>query len=500
MASDVDPPRPDTLVEAEARLELRDRASAGVFIVASRGLLILLVGFAGTVVLARLLTPHDFGVIAIGTTLLLVIAVVSDGGLGGALIRRAEPPTEDELQAVMGIQFTVTFAMTALIALISLAFGEAGAVIAVMALSSPLVALQFPGRIALERSLSYRPLALVEVTQVLTNHLWAIAFVVAGFGIWGLATATIAMRAAAAIAMARVSPVGWVRPSLRWSTVRPMLSFGRRFQAVNATWLVRDQALSVGIAAIANAATLGLWSLARRLLEIPYLLFGSLLRVSLPTMAKLVSAQQDASAWIERSTRMTAVVGGTLLAGVAASAPGLIPGLFGDEWADASLAVPGACLGLAIGGSIRVSTQGFLFAVGDATVPLRATALEAVVWLGVALPLLPIIGIAAVGLGWLVSAFAESVVLWRGTRRQSNVCPIPPVLAPVLVGTLSGTAGWLVAYLGGANLVSGIFGGLIAVLFMQLSLLLFRRTLLFETYGFALRSVRAATSRSGTPV
>lgn len=75
------------------RDELRRRASAGIFIVATRGLAILLLGLAGNVVVARLLTPRDFGVVAIGMSFVLFTGMLSDGGLGAALIRRPEPPT-----------------------------------------------------------------------------------------------------------------------------------------------------------------------------------------------------------------------------------------------------------------------------------------------------------------------------------------------------------------------------------------------------------------------
>ena len=280
---------------ATTRAELSRRASGGVFIIATRGLLILFVGFGGTVILARLLTPHDFGVVAIGTAVVMVIALFSDGGLGGALIRRPEPPTTLELEALTGLQFIVTTFLALVIALAAIPLGQIGGVVALMAASMPLVALQFPGRILLERSLSYRPLALVEVGQVLTYYTWAIGFVLAGFGLWGLASATVAMRAVAAILMARVSPVGLVRPGFSWHVMRPLLGFGVRFQAVSATSLFRDLGLNAAIAAIASAATLGLWSLARRLMELPLLLFESLLRVAFPAMSQLVSAKEDMS-------------------------------------------------------------------------------------------------------------------------------------------------------------------------------------------------------------
>jgi O-antigen/teichoic acid export membrane protein len=474
---------------------VKERALAGVFIVAGRSVVILLVAFGGTVVLARLLTPHDFGVIAIGTAVVMVVALFSDGGLGAALIRRPEPPALRELEALMGIQLSATVPLTLAFAAVAIPLGETAGVVAVMTASMPIVALQFPGRIVLERELRYRPLAVVEVTQIVTYYCIAVALVLAGMGVWGLACATIAMRIASAIVMALVSPVGIVRPRFLWPEIRSLLGFGVQFQAVNATWIIRDLTLSAGIAAIAAPTTLGLWTLAKRLLEVPTLVYESLLRVSFPTMSRLVAAKQDTSRLIERAAGMAIIANGVILTGLAASAPGLVPGLFGERWQDACYAIPWSCLGLAISGSVVVATQSYFYAVGAASVPLRANALQAAVWVAVTLPLVPSLGVAAVGLGWLVSAIFEVIVLERALRRWTRVNLVRPLLGPMLLGIAASGLGWLVAVLGGANLISGIVAGLLASAIFLAGMLVLRRPLVVETYRLGLRSMRAGISR-----
>jgi O-antigen/teichoic acid export membrane protein len=482
-----------------ARDELKRRASAGVFIVATRGLAILLLGLAGNVVVAHLLTPRDFGVVAIGMSFVLFTSLLSDGGLGAGLIRRAEPPTTEELQALTAFQLSVTVALALVAAAVAAPFGEIGQIIALMMSSMPLVVLQFPGMILLERSLSYRPLAMVEVSQVLVYHAWAIGLVVAGFGVWGLASASVARAAAGALMMARVSPAGLVRPRFAWRRIRSLIGFGVRFQATTATWLIGEQALNVSIAAIAGVSTLGLWSLAKRVMEVPFLLFQSLWRVSFPAMSQLLAAKEDARPVIERGLAMAAVGSGLLLTGLAASAPGLVPGVFGEHWRAASGVIPWACLALGIGGSVSVATQGYLYGVGDASAVLRAVALQTATWLAVTLPLLPMVGVAGVGLGWLASAVVGATMLGRATLKWTRVRLIRPMLVPVVVGVVSAAAGWLVSDVGGRDLWSGLAGGAGAVACFQLGLLILRKELLYETFRFAVRSMRAAASRAPAP-
>jgi O-antigen/teichoic acid export membrane protein len=482
--------------DALPRDELKRRASAGVSIIATRGVAILLLSLAGNVVVARLLTPHDFGLVALGMSFVYFVSTLADGGLGAGLIRRAEPPAREELQALMALQLSISVGVALVVAAGAVPFGRAGGVIALMVSSMPLAMLQFPGRILLERSLRYRPLAVVEMSQVLVYHAWAIGFVVAGFGVWGLASATVAMRVAAAVMMAVVCPAGVVRPRFSWRRVRPLLGFGVRFQAASATSFVQEQGLNASIAAIAAVSTLGLWSLARRLMEIPFLLFDALWRVSFPTMAQLVAAKEDVAPLIERAVSMAAVGSGVILTGLAGSAPGLIPGLFGEKWHEASAAIPPACLALAIGGALSVATVGYLYAVGDAAAVLRAHVLRTITLFAVALPLLPVLGVAAAGIGWLVSSVVDGVVLGRRTVQLTQARLLRPLVVPVGVGIVSAAGGWLLADLGGANLTSGLAGGACSIAMFLAGVATLRAKLLRETFRFALQSIRGAASRS----
>ena len=61
-------------------------------------------GLVGLLVLARMLSPTDFGVVAFGTTFVTFANFLADGGIGNALIRRVEPPERADLKALLGFQ------------------------------------------------------------------------------------------------------------------------------------------------------------------------------------------------------------------------------------------------------------------------------------------------------------------------------------------------------------------------------------------------------------
>ena len=119
---------------------------------------------------------------------------------------------------------------------------------------------------------------------------------------------------------------------------------------------------------------LGLWGVAWRIIQIPVSLFAALWRVSFPGMSRLVAAKEDVGSTIERVIALVAIGTGVLVAPLAASASAWIHVLIGAQWANAASAIPPACFAMTFGVPISVALAGYLWAIGSASVPLRATA------------------------------------------------------------------------------------------------------------------------------
>ena len=135
-------------------------------------------------IFARLLTPTDFGLIAVGAVFATAGRALSDAGLGPALIRRREPPLPDELGSVLGCGFAIAAAIVLVAAGLALTMGRLGGICLVMALSVPFAVVRSPGVIRCERSLNYSPLVLAELGEVIAYNLWGLGAVLSGFGVW----------------------------------------------------------------------------------------------------------------------------------------------------------------------------------------------------------------------------------------------------------------------------------------------------------------------------
>ena len=413
--------RADEIACAEPPLsgaDVRHRAVRGAAILVSRGALIKMIGFGGNIVLARLLVPRDFGLVAFGSTIMFMTNFIGDGGMGAALLRRARAPTRTELGAVNGLQLAVALLVLSLSAAAAVPLGSDALVTTVMVSALPITALRTPSAIMLERQLSYGPMALVDIAEVVSYYSWAIPGVILGAGVWALATGTVVRAVCGTATIMFFTPVGIVLPRINLAVMRPLWRFGARVQAARLSGLARDQGINIATAGLAGVADLGVWSLAGRLMSVPALLLDTLWNVSYPAISRLRDAGEDVTGVVVRSVRLTAIGIGVLLVPLIASAPAMVPTVFGPQWHGAVDVVTLLPLGILVMGPVSVSTSGFLYSIGDAGAVLRAVVASAIVNLTVGVALLALFGITGLAAGTALAYLTEARFLAQATRRH----------------------------------------------------------------------------------
>jgi O-antigen/teichoic acid export membrane protein len=490
-ARETAPPAPQPLVNGAAESpgvsvaaqDVQRRAVTGALMIGARGVGVRVFGLAGNVVLARML----LGTVALALSLLTLGGVIFDGGLGAGLIRRLREPTTEELRNVAAVQLAGALALAAAVAAVGIWAGAAGEVAAVMMLALPIMALRGPSMVVLERRMSFGAVAAVEVGEVVAYYGWAVLTVALGFGVWGLATASIVKAVVGTLTLAKVAPGTFVRPAVSPELIRSLLRFGVRVQAAQVVRVVRDQALNLATFAIAGAATLGLWTLATRVLQIPLLLFESLWRVSFPAMSQLLAAGEDPKPLLERGVRSIAAATGLAATVLVCSAPALVPAVFGPEWTDAAVAVAASCLGLQIGGPVSAVAAGYLYASGEAGVVVRSAVAQALVWPAVALPLLPGLGVAALGIGYVGVGLVDAVILSRAAQRLAGARLVPPLMVPLAIAVLASVAGWAAISALRPTIAAAAAGALLGALLYAVGLLAVRRALLVELIALGRR-------------
>lgn len=460
----------------------------------------LVIGLCGYLIFARVLSPTEFGTVALGLSITFFGHFLADAGLGAALLRRHEPPTKLELASVIGLQLAVMSLSIVIAVLIALVFdSRTAAVTAVFLGALPLLAMRVPAAISLERELRYGPLVVVDVFEVLVFNAIAVTAVLLGSGPFGLAGATIVKTVAGTIALSRLAPGFIMMPRLRLAPLRAILRFGVMFQASGAVTLVRDLVGNVLVVAIGGYAMAGLAAIAGRVINVPVMMFQAISRVSFPAMSRLLGAGEDPRRPIERGVAIGAILASGLLVPLAAGGPDALVFILGEPWREAGTILPIVCLGLGIGMPISVIASGYLYALGDARTPLTANLAFTVAALASCAALLPLVGFLAVGVAAGVGSLMSLTVLSRAVRRHAGVRTASYVIRPVGAGITAFAAGSAASAIMSAPVTAAAVGAATSLAVYLGGLAIIDRTGLTTTAGLVVRSVRRVARAESTP-
>src|SRR6185295_10881388 len=93
---------------------LNDLAKRGMRHLFYRQIFTTGIGFIGGAVLARALSPADFGTYAIATFIVNIFMIFGDFGLGPAFVQNSEAPSQKDLQVAFTVQFGLITAVVGL--------------------------------------------------------------------------------------------------------------------------------------------------------------------------------------------------------------------------------------------------------------------------------------------------------------------------------------------------------------------------------------------------
>jgi O-antigen/teichoic acid export membrane protein len=366
-----------------------------------------------TVVLARLLTPADYGLFAVALAVQLVGQRAAELGLPAALVRMEETPSPRLQAAVGGVMLLTSVSLAAILLLsafaIAPAFGGSRtlAVIAVSGCAIPFYAARAMPMVLMERKLSFGRVAIVETADTLAFNGFALGGALAGLGAFSLAGAVPAGGVAGMI-------TAWAlqsftrRPTLDIDPVRPLAGFGLRVSVLQGIYLLRELGFVVLLAGIGGASLAGFYAMAKRLFSFPIALTSAVARVAFPALSRDATQRPARAAKI---AAYTAIAAGLPLALVAGAIQPLIGVVLGDEWLPTTDIVLIGSLGMMLTASANATLVSLAMAEGKANAPLRSAVAETVVLFAIAIALTASWGEAAVGLALTVSTIIATAVL-----------------------------------------------------------------------------------------
>lgn len=247
-----------------------------------------------TVTLARILTPTDFGRVAMVTVLTTLISQFCELGLSAATVQRrhighSQASTLFWVNMLLGVLMMLGTAAAA--PLIARFYGDRALAGITLALAGTFL---FSGLAAqhmalLRRQMRYRTLATIDVASTALGVAAGIAVALMGGRYWAL-VATVGARQAAMACLANLLSGWWPSGWHFDRDVREMLRFGRNLTGYNLLNYVSRNADNVLIGRFIGAADLGIYSKAYSLLLMPIRhINGPLAGVAIPVLSRLQS-------------------------------------------------------------------------------------------------------------------------------------------------------------------------------------------------------------------
>ena len=289
------------------------------------------------IILARLLTPTDFGLIGMLTVFIAVSNIFINSGFKEALIQKQEC-TEKDYATIFYFNALVSFLLYLVLflsaGLISDFFSEPRLedLIKVLGLVLIINAFTFVQRARLTREMDFKLLGKVDVIANVGAGLIAISFALTGFGVWSLVIQSVAVATFSLILLWRWSR--W-KPQEKFNkeSFRELFSFGSRLMVLGIIDTIYSNIYHVIIGKYYVAAQLGHYTRAQAFQNMPTSAVTNIFRnVSYPALSSIQDDKSKLKSVYRRVTKSMMLVTLVLIFGLAAIAEDLVVLLIGQDW------------------------------------------------------------------------------------------------------------------------------------------------------------------------
>lgn len=301
-----------------------------------------LVTWCISIVVIRLLAPSDYGLLAMASVFIAFFLLVSEVGLGPALIQRSEISDEVLRQGfgvVLIVNFTLLIALNLLAPEIADFFDDERLVgiLRVLSLQFPIIALTVLPDVRLQRSLDFKSRSVVDFIGATLSAIVTLGMALTGFGVWSLVMGSLLAAAFKAVAVNYLTPL-WLRPTFCLRGMRSLLSFGGNVTATRVIWFLYTQADTVIVGRLLGKEALGFYSVAMHLASLPVQrVSGILNQVVFPVFSRMQHDRDAIVAQVSRALKLLCLFSFPILWGISSVANDLVLLVLGKEWESAVL-------------------------------------------------------------------------------------------------------------------------------------------------------------------
>lgn len=289
------------------------------------------------VILARMLEPEDFGLVALAAVFIGIVSALADAGFASYLV---QAPTVDQRTLSTAFWSVLAFSLVLAGALVVsapawaalLQAPELSPVLRWLSLGVLFTGLSSTQVALLKRRLAFKHLALRSLASVMLSCIVAATLALAGAGVWSLVAQSLVLSGTSAAIL-------WVtarwRPSITYSREvgKEIARYGYKVAASQIVLSLRARGDDLVIGVVLGVTALGYWTIAMRIVLLLVDTGISVVSVvATPVFARLKGdPRRLAQAYVRAVSSSVALMTPVVLS-IVILAPTLIPWVFGEDW------------------------------------------------------------------------------------------------------------------------------------------------------------------------
>ena len=381
------------------------------------------IGLASVAILARLLTPADFGIVAVAGTVVAAVELMSAFGFDWALVRHRDLSadylnTAWTLRVLMGL---ATFAVLGLLGPPAAAFYRLPPlrpVLLVLGLASFLGSLENTGTVYFRRDFAFHKEFLLRTVSKLSGFVVTIAAAVAYRSYWALVAGTLALRISGTVASYALHRF---RP---WPTLvhaRELFGFSSWVLLGSIVDYCREKFSNLYLGRMFGAHATGLFAVGGELAQIPITAVAAPInRVAYSKYTEdLRTGRSLATSYLEIAALIW-MIALPMCTGTIAVAGEIVRLLLGPQWEDADTVVRVLSLGTAFG-VVVANTHYVYWALGHPRVVAVLSALGAAIIVPMTIVCGHLAGYKGVAMAYAITSAALAPINFTMLRRTAGI-------------------------------------------------------------------------------
>lgn len=356
---------------------LRNKAIKGIAILGVGKGAGRLISFANTLILARILSPEDYGLMSMAMVVSGFVGFFNEVGIGSAIIQRKETTSAQLTGAfyialiTSGILYIATY-FSAFLAAGFYNNAQVEPILQVIALAFILGAIKTVPDALLVKEMKFKYISGIEFFSILLVCIVTLILALSGFKTWSLVYGFLVGEFFKTIAILWLSK--W-RPTKGGSVKEALalMKFGLTVTYSRLTWYLYTNASTLILGRISGGAQTGIYAMAATIATLPTSHITSLIiQVASPLFSKL---QEDLTSLNQALMKLSAgisLISFPILVGMMLTADELIPILLGEKWLTASIPLKLLCIRGLFKSIDPLLTQAFI-SIGKANITARYT-------------------------------------------------------------------------------------------------------------------------------